>query len=93
MSSSSKLGCLWVATFIVRQLEDSVKAGLKRRAERHGRSMVEEVRGIPRNAVKDENAPDVGLGSRVAARLRRIGLTEDLPELCGEMPRPADLGR
>ena len=38
--------------FIVRNLEDDVKARLKRRAAHHKRSMEEEVRHILRDAVK-----------------------------------------
>lgn len=82
-----------MAQFVVRQLEETVKAGLKRRAERHGRSMEEEVREILRNAARDENLPLANLGSRVAARFRGIGLKKDLPELRGEGPRPADFGK
>ena len=82
-----------MAQFIVRQLEDDVKARLKRRAERYGRSMEEEARHILRNAVKEENAPAPRLGSRIAARFRRAGLTQDLPELHGLMPRSADFGK
>lgn len=82
-----------MAQFIVRDLEDDVKARLKRRAERHGRSMEEEVRDILRNAAKEENRPLPNLGSRIAARFARIGLTKDLPELRGQVPRPAELGR
>ena len=43
-----------MAQFIVRHLQDDVKSRLKRRAERHGRSMEEEVRHILRNALKEE---------------------------------------
>jgi plasmid stability protein len=82
-----------MAQFIVRDLEDDVKARLKRRAERHGRSMEEEVRGILRDAVKEENRPRPKLGSRIAARFANIGLTKDLPELHGQTPRPAELGK
>ena len=82
-----------MAQFVVRQLEESVKANLKRRAERHGRSMEEEVREILRNAAREENLPVTNLGSRVAARFRGIGLKMDLPELRGEAPRPAEFGR
>jgi antitoxin FitA len=82
-----------MAQFVVRQLEETVKAGLKRRAERHGRSMEEEVREILRNAARDENRPVTNLGSRVAARFRGIGLKKDLPELRGGPPRPADFGK
>jgi hypothetical protein len=40
-----------MAQVIVRDLEEDVKARLKRRAAQHGRSMEEEVRDILRNAV------------------------------------------
>jgi plasmid stability protein len=82
-----------MAQFIVRDLEDAVKARLKRRAERHGRSMEEEVRDILRNATKDENRPVPNLGSRIAVRFAKSGLTKDLPELRGQVPRPAELGK
>jgi plasmid stability protein len=39
-----------MAQFVVRDLEDEVKARLKRCAELHGRSMEEEIRHILRNA-------------------------------------------
>lgn len=79
-----------MAQFIVRNLEDDVKARLKRRAERHGRSMEDEVRHILRNASKEENRPAPRLGSRIAARFRKAGLTADLPELRGQTARSAD---
>ena len=82
-----------MAQIVVRQLEETVKTSLKRRAERHGRSMEEEVREILRNAAKEENRPVANLGSRIAARFRGIGLKTDLPELRGQHPRPADLGK
>ena len=82
-----------MAQFVVRQLEDDVKARLKRRAERHGRSMEEEVRQILRNAAKAENRPVARLGSRIAARFRKVGLTTNLPELHGQLPRSADFGK
>ena len=82
-----------MAQFIVRDLEDDIKARLKRRAERHGRSMEEEVRDILRNAAKEENRPLPRLGSRIAARFARTGLTEDLPELRGQTPRSPDFGK
>ena len=59
-----------MAQFVVRQLEETVKAGLKRRAERHGRSMEEEIREILRNAAKEENRPAANLGARITARFR-----------------------
>jgi plasmid stability protein len=44
-----------MAQFIVRNLEDDVKARLKRRAARHGHSMEEEVRQILRSAVQEDD--------------------------------------
>ena len=75
---------------VVRQLDDEVKAKLQRRARRHGRSTEEEVREILRNAVKDEGAPRPALGSRIAARFARIGLSEEIPELRGHSVQPAE---
>lgn len=82
-----------MAQFIVRNLEDDVKARLKRRAERYGRSMEEEVRHILRNAVRQENRPAAKLGTRIAARFAKVGLTTDLPEFRGQRVRPADFGK
>ncbi len=79
-----------MAQFIVRNLEDDVKARLKRRAARHEHSMEEEVRQILRNAVQEDDRPPPKLGSRIAARFAGIGLTEDLPELRGQTVRPVD---
>lgn len=76
-----------MAPFVVRHLEEDVKARLKRRAEHHGRSMEEEVRHILRDAVKEQNPRVARLGSRIAARFAKAGLTTDLPELHGEAPR------
>ena len=55
-----------MAQVIVRNLEDSVKRKLQRRAAKHGRSMEEEVRDILRDAVKDEGGPRKGLGLEIA---------------------------
>ena len=78
-----------MAQLVVRKIEDSVKKRLQKRAERHGRSMEEEVRDILRNAVKGDNRSPVGLGTRIANRFRNIGLDEDIPEWRGTSVRPA----
>ena len=82
-----------MAQVIVRNLEEDVKTRLKRRAARHGRSMEEEVRHILRNVVKETNRPLPKLGSRIAARFSKVGLTADLPELRGQTVRAADFGK
>jgi antitoxin FitA len=52
-----------VAQFVVRNIENGVKARLQHRARRNGRSMEEEVRDILRAAVhEEERAPAGGLG-------------------------------
>ena len=82
-----------MAQFIVRNLEDDVKARLKRRAAHHGRSMEEEVRHILRDAVKRQNQRVTKLGSRIAAHFAKVGLTTDLPELHGQVPKSAEFDK
>jgi plasmid stability protein len=82
-----------MAQFMVRHLEEDVKARLKRRAARHGRSMEEEVRHILRDAVKEQNQRVAKLGSRIAARFAKAGLTENLSELHGQRPRSVKFGK
>jgi plasmid stability protein len=82
-----------MAQLIVRNLEDDVKTRLKRRATRHRRSMEEEVRHILRDAVKNQDQRVAKLGSRIAGRFAKIGLTTDLPELHDQCSRSAQFGR
>ena len=77
---------------VVRNLEDDVKARLQLRARRHGRSTEEEVREILRDAVKGEAAQRKPLGTRLRERFAGIGLADELPELRGEIARPATFG-
>ena len=82
-----------MAQFVVRHLEDDVKARLKRRAAQHGRSLEEEVRHILRDAAKEQNQRVTKLGSRIAARFAKAGLTTELPELRGQRPRSIKFGK
>jgi hypothetical protein len=73
-----------------------VKALLKRRAIRHGRTLAEEIRTILRDAVKGgrqpakSDRPTEGLGTRIANRFFGIGFEEgELPRVGGEWGRPA----
>jgi plasmid stability protein len=74
-----------MAQLVVRNLEQSVKTSLQRRAKRNGRSMEEEVREILRDAAKGEGSNRKGLGTRIASHFRKIGLRkgEEIPELRG----------
>ena len=80
-----------MAQLLVRDLDDDVKARLRRRARRHGRSTEEEVRDILRNAANEEATPRAPLGSRLRARFARIGLDQDVEEVRGQLARPARL--
>ena len=77
-----------MAQVIVRKLEDTVKRKLQRRAARHGRSMEEEIREILRDAVKEGDRPERGLGSAIAARFKGIELEEPIPQLRGFTIKP-----
>ena len=79
-----------MAQFVVRHIENDVADKLKRRAKRHARSMEDEVRHILRNAVQDGPKKDRKLGSRIAQRFQRAGLTSDLPEWRGQVASAAD---
>jgi plasmid stability protein len=73
-----------VAQLVVRNVEDSVKAGLQRRARRNGRSMEEEVRDILRTAVhKEEDTPAGGLGTEISKIFAKHGLDRPIKELRG----------
>lgn len=76
-----------MAQILVRNLDDHVKAGLARRAARHGRSLEAEARAILAEAVEP---PETGLGSRIADRFAGIGLEEPFPEWKGQTIRPVD---
>ncbi len=79
-----------MAQLVVRDLEEAVKAGLKRRAKRFGRSMEDEIRHILRAAARESVRPVERLGTRISARFTTIGLTTDLPEMNGQVARSAD---
>jgi plasmid stability protein len=72
-----------VAQFVVRHLEEDVAEKLKKRAKRHGRSMEDEVRHILRAVVQERPGGAQKLGTRIAQRFRRSGVTSDLAEFRG----------
>lgn len=80
-----------MAQLVVRNLEDTVKERLQRRARRHGRSMEDEVRHILRDVALEDRRGVRKLGSRIAARFAKVGLTSEIPEL-HEAARPARFG-
>lgn len=78
-----------MAQLVVRNIEDSVKARLQRRAKRNGRSTEEEVREILRNAASQEDRPAAGLGTQIAALVKGTGLKFEVKELRGYPVKPA----
>jgi plasmid stability protein len=71
-----------MAQIIVRKVEEEVKAKLRKRAQRHGRSMEEEVREILRDATKNDG-PRRKLGEEARALFAKAGLKrgEEIQEL------------
>jgi plasmid stability protein len=82
-----------MAQLVVRNLENSVKARLQRRAKRHGRSMEEEVRDILRAAANEPEKPTVGLGTEIASLFRENGIDFDIPEFRGYTITPPDFDK
>jgi len=75
---------------VVRNIENSVKTRLQRRAKRNGHSMEEEVRDILRSAVAADETASGGLGTEISRLFAKIGLSEDVPELHGHAIVPAE---
>jgi len=75
---------------IVRNIEDSVKEALRKRAKEHGRSVEEEVREILRNATnQEERKPSEGLGTYMARMAAKYGgLPSPIPEMRGFKVKP-----
>jgi antitoxin FitA len=78
-----------MAQLLVRNLENSVKARLQRRAKRNGRSMEAEVRDILRSAANEPEKPAAGLGTQIAAIFKGKGFDFEVEELRGHPVRPA----
>jgi plasmid stability protein len=79
-----------MAQLVVRNLEQSVKVRLQRRAKRHGRSMEEEVRDILRNAVNEPEKQPVGLGTKIASMMKGTGIKFEVEELRGHPVKPVN---
>ncbi|MGH9817316.1 MAG: FitA-like ribbon-helix-helix domain-containing protein [Candidatus Acidiferrales bacterium] len=77
-----------MAQLIVRKIEPAVKARLQRRANRHGRSMEEEVREILRSVVNEEESSAKGLGTEIARLFAKVGFDSEIPEVRGYKIKP-----
>jgi antitoxin FitA len=72
-----------MSQLVVRNLENSVKARLQRRAKRNGRSMEAEVRDILKAAVNKDEQKIGGLGTELAALFPKTGPDFQIEELRG----------
>ena len=78
-----------MASLIIRNLDDRVKAALRVQAAQNGRSMEEEARQVLRRALTRETPAD-GLGTRIARRFAAAGGVElDLPSRSAPRRPPA----
>ncbi len=68
---------------IVHDLDEEVRKKLAVIAQRDGQSVEDAVREILRRAVFDDQAPEMGLGSRIASYFRDCPLDGPIPELRG----------
>ena len=68
-----------MASITIRNLDDEVKARLRKRAAGRGRSLEEEARLIPADAVEREAAPAKGLGTALRELFKPFGGVE--PEI------------
>lgn len=80
-----------MANLTIRNLDDTLKAGLRLRAARHGRSIEEEARLILKQAVQ---APAIGagLGTRIHRRFADIGGDGIAPPNRTPTRQPPDFG-
>jgi plasmid stability protein len=86
LHSSEVIG---MATLMIRDLDDAVKARLRVRAAHNGRSMEAEARAILRAALA-EPATRRGLGSRIRQRFADLEDEAITPPPRAEQPRAAD---
>lgn len=70
-----------MSSITVRNLDESIKTGLRLRAASHGWSMEQEVRDILARAVQGESAPTLSFAQRVNQRFKGLD--------AGELPVPA----
>ncbi|HEX4559690.1 MAG TPA: Arc family DNA-binding protein [Mycobacterium sp.] len=81
-----------MATLTVRDLDDDLKAALRVRAAKHGRSMESEVREILRTALERPSSGP-GMATRIRQRFADVAGVADLePPNRTERPRAAKFG-
>jgi plasmid stability protein len=80
-----------MAQIVVRNLDESVKRALKRRAKARGSSMEAEARAILEATLMPERTSRRGLGSSIRARFAAADMGIEMESLAAEKLRPAKL--
>lgn len=65
-----------MASLLIRQLDDAVKAKLRVRAASHGRSMEEEAREILSAGVREKGKPRLNLAQSIRRHIEPLGGVE-----------------
>ena len=82
-----------MARILIRQLDEPIKARLRMRAARHGRSMEQEAREILRMVLTKEEAGQRNLADSIRCRFAAVGGVE-LPDVRREpLRRPSNFGK
>lgn len=69
-----------MASLTIRNFDDDLKARLRVRAARHGRSMEEEARDVLRTALAVEETPSANLIEAIRKRFSKVGRVDiDVP--------------
>jgi plasmid stability protein len=68
-----------VAQFLIRKVDERVKARVQRRAKRNGRSMEAELREMISKASLEKETPEVGFGTASVALFSGSGVYLDRP--------------
>jgi antitoxin FitA len=76
-----------MASITIRNLDDTTKGLLRKKAQQNGRSMEEEVRVILSKAVNPDKRR-TGLGTAINAMFKDVGGGDDLPVMARVAQRP-----
>lgn len=69
-----------MTNIIIPNLDDDIKSRLQKRAEKHGRSLEEEVKEILRIALSENNEHSLNLATMIEQRFANLGEFE-LPQI------------
>jgi plasmid stability protein len=86
------IDCSAMASITIRNLDDNLKARLRLRAARHGRSMEEEARDVLRTVLATEDAPPTNMVDAIRKRFAKVGPVNLVVAPREPVREPPDLG-